>query len=142
MPWFGQEIFLKAEAKGPLSEPAYQEALQQSHSQVAQLIDGVMAEHDLDALVAPTNGPTWNTDLVNGDRWDKNSVSSSSVAAVSGYPAITIPMGQIHGLPIGVSLIGAPYTEADLIAYAYALEQELGAWRAPSFRSTVEIPAD
>jgi len=142
MPWFGQEIFLEAEAKGGLDDPAYRQALEESHQAVAKLIDEVMREHELDALIAPTNGPTWTTDLVNGDSWGSQSVSSSSAAAISGYPAITIPMGEIHGLPIGLSFLGGPYTEGDLLGFAYALEQKLGAVRTPSLRADVEASAD
>lgn len=137
MPWFGQEIFEKAESKGSLAEPDYLKALEESHVAVSKLLDQVMHENDLDAIIAPTNGPTWTTDLVNGDHWSGNSVSSSSAAAVSGYPAITIPMGEIHGLPIGLSLLGLPYTEAELAAFAYALEQKLEARREPDFSQTV-----
>jgi amidase len=138
MPWFGQEIFLKAEAKGGLDDPAYRKALEESHEAVAKIIEKVMGEHDLDALIAPTNGPTWTTDLVNGDQWGSQSVSSSSAAAISGNPAITIPMGEIHGLPIGLSLLGLPYTETELVAFAFALEQNLEARRVPDFSRSVE----
>ncbi|MCG6949494.1 MAG: amidase [Acidobacteria bacterium] len=134
MPWFGQEDFEKAEAKGPLSDPEYREALEASHVQVAKLIDSLFDSHHLDAVIAPTNGPSWVTDWVNGDSF---SLSSSSAAAVSGYPAVTIPMGEIHGLPIGVSLIGTPYSEKQLIGLAYALEQKLQARRNPDFRKSM-----
>ena len=137
MPWFGQEIFEQAETKSSLEDSAYLKALEESHVVVSKLIDKVMQEKDLDAIIAPTNGPTWTTDLVNGDHWSGNSVSSSSAAAVSGYPAITIPMGEIHGLPIGLSLLGLPYTEAELAAFAYALEQKMEARREPDFSWTV-----
>ncbi len=142
MPWFGQEIFEAAEGKGPLTDAAYLDALQASHVQISQLIDRVMDEHDLDALVAPTNSPTWTTDLVNGDHWGSGTVSSSSAAAISGYPAVTLPVGNIHGLPIGISLLGRPYSEPELVGYAFALEQRLAAWREPTFRGTVEESAD
>jgi amidase len=134
MPWFGQEDFEKAEAKGPLSDPAYREALEKSHTQVAKMIDALFESHDLDAVIAPTNGPAWVTDWVNGDSF---SLSSSSPAAISGYPAITIPMGEIHGLPVGVTLMGTPYSEKKLIALAYALEQKLRARRNPGFRESL-----
>jgi len=134
MPWFGQEAFEKAEDKGPLSEPAYREALETSHIRVAKLIDTLVESHDLDAIIAPTNGPSWVTDWVNNDRF---SLSSSSPAAISGYPAVTIPMGEIHGLPVGVTLMGAPYTEKKLIGLAYALEQKLQARRNPRFRESM-----
>ena len=126
-------------APGPLSDADYRKALEDSHVQVARSVDAAMKKHDLKALIAPTNSPTWTTDLVNGDHWGSSTVSSSGPAAISGYPAITLPMGEIHGLPVGVSLVGLPYTEADLIGLADALEQELDAWRPPDFRSTVEL---
>ena len=142
MPWFGQEIFELAEAKGPLTDPAYKKALEDSHLQVSRLIEAVMGEHDLDAIIAPTNSPAWTTDLVNGDHWGENTVSSSSPAAVSGYPAITLPIGAIHGLPIGLSFLGLPYTESKLLGFAYALEQKAEAWRSPSLRPGVEVSTD
>jgi len=134
MPWFGQQDFEKAEAKGPLSDPAYREALESSHIQVAKTIDSLFESHGLDAVIAPTNGPSWVTDWVNGDSF---ALSSSSPAAISGYPAVTIPMGEIHGLPIGVTLMGAPFAERKLIGLAYALEQKLQARRNPRFRESL-----
>jgi amidase len=95
-----------------------------------------MKKHDLDAVIAPTNGPSWVTDWVNGDSFG---LSSSSPAAISGYPAITIPMGEIHGLPIGVSLMGTPYSEEKLIGLAFALEQKLQARRNPRFRESIAL---
>ena len=142
MPWFGQEIFEKAVAMGTLDDPEYKKALETSHVQIGQAIKKVMEDQDLDVVVAPTNGPAWSTDLVNGDHWGSDSVSSSSLAAVSGFPAITIPMGEIHGLPIGISFLGLPFSELKLIGFAYALEQSLDAWRAPSLRSGVEDRPD
>lgn len=140
MPWFGQEIFEQAVAKGPLIEPAYLEALENSHVLVGRLIDRVMDEHELDAIVAPTNSPAWTTDLVNGDHWDSSTVSSSSAAAISGYPAITLSMGEIHGLPIGLSFLGRPFDESRLIGYAYALEQALGIELRPEFIPAIGAP--
>jgi len=134
MPWFGQEIFEMCEAKGPLTEPEYLQALETSHAAVAAAIDAVMDAHDLDAIIAPTNGPAWVIDWVNGDSF---SVSSSSPAAVSGYPAVTLPMGEISRLPIGVSLFGRPYSEPRLIGLAHALEVRLAAWREPEFLPTL-----
>ena len=107
-----------------------------SHVQVAKAIDALMKEHNLDAVIAPTNGPSWVTDWVNGDSFG---LSSSSPAAISGYPSATIPMGEIHGLPIGVSLIGAAYSEKKLIGLAYALEQKLQARRNPTFRESMAV---
>ena len=142
MPWFGQEIIEQSQAKGPLNDPAYLKALDQSYLQVSKLIEKVMQENDLDAIIAPTNSPAWTTDLVNGDHWGGDTVSSSSPAAISGYPAITLPMGAIHGLPIGLSFLGLPFTESELLGFAYTLEQRLGAWQAPSYRPDIEAPAN
>ena len=105
MPYFGQEIFLEAEAKGPLTEAAYKKALAacRLHSR-QEGIDAVLARHKLDAVVAPTHGPAWLIDLVNGD---SGSGGSSSLAAVSGYPSLTVPAGFVFGLPVGISFIGA-----------------------------------
>ena len=136
MPWFGQEDFEKAETKGPLTDKEYLEALENSHVQVAKIIDSLLESQNLDAIIAPTNGPSWVTDWVNGDSFG---LSSSSPAAISGYPSVTIPMGEIHGLPIGVSLIGAAYSEKKLIGMAYALEQKLQARRNPSFRGSLAV---
>jgi len=98
-----------------------------------------MGKYDLDAIIAPTNGPTWNIDWVSGDRF---SVGSSSPAAVSGYPSITIPMGEISGLPIGLSFFGLPYTEAELVALAFALERRLPPRMTPTFIETLEQRSD
>ena len=128
MPIFGQERFLAAEAKGPLTDEAYLEALETSKRVSREGLDGVLAEHDLDALIAPTNGPAWKIDHVNGDSFH---IGSSSLAAVSGYPNITVPAGFVSGLPIGISFIGKPWNEKQLIEIAYAFEQATGARRAP-----------
>ena len=120
MPHFGQEHMLAAQAKGPLTEPEYLEALAASGEALRERLAAVMDAHELDALIAPTNGPAWMTDHVNGDNYQ---VGSSSYAAVSGYPNITVPAGFIAGLPIGLSFIGRPFTERELIDMAYAFEQ-------------------
>ncbi|NIA27034.1 MAG: amidase [Desulfobulbaceae bacterium] len=120
MPFFGQERMLSSEEKGPLTDEEYLAALETSKRVSQQGIDDVMAEHDLDALIAPSNGPAWMTDHVNGDSFH---VGSSSYAAVSGYPNITVPAGFISGLPVGVSFIGRPFSEKLLIEIAYAFEQ-------------------
>ena len=121
MPFFGQERMLAAQAKGPLSDPQYVAALTLSKQISQTAIDSVLREHDLDALIAPTRGPAWMTDHVSGDH--SSGISSSSLAAISGYASITIPAGDILGLPIGISFIGAAFSDAKLIQYAYALEQ-------------------
>jgi amidase len=107
MPFFGQERMLAAQAMGTLDDPEY-------------LADALL-EHDLDALIAPTRGPAWMTDNVSGDH--SSGISSSSLAAISGYPSITIPAGDILGLPIGISFIGPEFSDALMIQFAYALEQ-------------------
>lgn len=120
MPFFGQEIMELAESKGPLTDPAYLDALEKSKHMAQTAIDRTLEEHDLDALVAPTNGPAWLTDHILSDHF---SVSSSSLAAISGYAAVTVPAGYISGLPIGVSFIGGPFSEEILIGIAYDFEQ-------------------
>jgi amidase len=121
MPYFGQEIFTRAEAKGPLTDPAYLKALKSSKTLAqAQGIDAVMSKHNLDALIAPTGGPAWTTDLVNGDHFTGG---SSTPAAVAGYPNVQIPAGYVYGLPVGISFFGRAFSEAKLIRLAYAYEQ-------------------
>ena len=128
MPIFGQEHMLAAESRGSLTEPDYQEALAASGDAMRDKLTAVMDEHGLDALVAPTNGPAWMTDHVNGDNYQ---VGSSSYAAVSGFPNITVPAGFVAGLPIGLSFIGRAFAEKDLIEMAYAFEQATLARRPP-----------
>jgi len=131
MPFFGQELMLAAWEKGPLTEPEYLQALEAGRRITREGIDGVLAEHDLDALVAPTNGPAWMTDPVNGDNFG---ISSSSYAAISGYPNITVPAGFVFDLPVGLSFFGGAYAEKQLIEIAYAFEQTTSARRPPEFR--------
>lgn len=130
MPIFGQEILLEAQDKGPLTDSAYLEALATSRQIARSGIDSVMAEHDLDALIAPTNGPAWLTDHINGDTFH---VGSSSYAAVSGYPSVTVPAGFVSGLPIGLTFIGQANSDAQLIEIAYAFEQATNIRKAPTF---------
>ena len=121
MPFFGQERMLEAETKGPLTDQAYLDALALSKQISQDALNGALKEHNLDALIAPTRGPAWMTDNVSGDH--SSGISSSTLAAVSGYASITLPAGDILGLPIGISFIGAEFSDAELIQYAYALEQ-------------------
>ncbi|MGB7212308.1 MAG: amidase [Gemmatimonadales bacterium] len=135
MPWFGQEEFLKAEARGPITEKAYRSA----RGKCVELsrkagIDAVMAAHRLDALVAPTGNPAWPTDLVNGDHFTGG---SSTPAAVAGYPSITVPMGSVTGLPVGLSFIGGAWSEGTMIRVGFAFEQATQARRAPEFLPTL-----
>jgi amidase len=139
MPYFGQEIFIRAEAKGPLTSRDYKLALAKNHRlSRAEGIDAVMIKHRLDALVAPTGGPPWPTDLINGDHF---SGASSTPAAVAGYPNINVPAGYIFGLPVGISFFGRAYSEPTLIKLAYAFEQATNLRRPPKFLPTVDLRA-
>jgi amidase len=136
MPWFGQEQFEQAQARGDLSEKIYVDALKKSKLLAGKNgIDAALARYRVDALIAPTGGPAWTTDWVNGDHFDS---SSSSPAAVAGYPDITVPMGFVHGLPVGISFFGAAWSEAKLIKIAYAFEQATRARKPPTFIAHVE----
>jgi amidase len=125
MPIFGQEIFLAAQEKGPLTDTAYLEALEMSKAISRNGIDQALAKNNLDAIIAPTLGPAWLTDHINGDQ--SSGISSSSLAAVSGYPAVTVPAGYVAGLPVGISFFGAAFSDARLVALAYGFEQRSGA---------------
>jgi amidase len=137
MPYFGQEIFLRAEAKGALTDKAYREALKKNlRLSRAEGIDAVMQKQKLDAIVAPTGGPSWPTDLVNGDHF---SGSSSTPAAVAGYPNINVPAGYVFGLPVGISFFGRAYSEPTLIKLAYAFEQATRFRKPPQFLRGIEL---
>lgn len=138
MPYFGQEIFVKAEEKGDLESREYRLALLQSKVMTQeQGIDAVMNKNKLDAIFAPSNSPVWMIDLVNGDS-PTNYVGSSSLAAISGYPNITVPAGFISELPIGVSFFGRAFSEPVLLEIAYAFEQLTKARRLPKFLPTYQ----
>jgi amidase len=137
MPYFGQEIFIRAQAKGPLTDKAYLAALAKNHRlSRAEGIDAVMTKHRLDAIIAPTGGPPWTTDLVNGDHF---SGGSSTPAAVAGYPNINVPAGYVYGLPVGISFFGRAYSEPVLIRLAYAFEQATRHRRPPQFSNTADL---
>jgi amidase len=137
MPYFGQDFFEKSVKRGPLTEFAYIEALAKCRRiSRTEGIDALMDKHQLDAIVAPTMGPACLTDLVNGDRWLGG---STSAAAVSGYPSITVPAGFIFGLPLGLSFFGRAWSEGQLLRIAYAFEQATSHRKPPQFLPTANL---
>ena len=137
MPFFNQELFLQAEAKESLTEPDYIEALAKNHRMTREEgIDAVMNKHNLDAIVSPTDSPAWMTDLVDGDHFLGG---SSQLAAVAGYPHITVPAGNVFGLPVGISFFGRAWSEPVLLKIAYAFEQVTLARKPPQFLPTVNF---
>jgi amidase len=137
MPYFGQELFLRSEGKGPLTSQEYIDALNKNH-QLARTegIDATMDKHKLDALIGPTGGPAWITDLVAGDHFGGG---SSSTAAVAGYPNISVPAGYVFGLPVGISFFGRAWSEPVLIRIAYAYEQASKVRKPPEFLPTLGV---
>ncbi len=137
MPFFGQEILLKAAEKGPLTTPAYREALETCRRlSRAEGLDAVFEKHRLDALVAPTGAPAWVIDPVSGDHFVGG---NSTPAAVSGYPSLSVPMGFVFGLPVGLSFIGRAWSEAVLVRLAFAYEQATTHRRPPLFLRTAAL---
>ena len=138
MPYFKQEIFEMSAKKGPLTSPGYRKALAQCRAlSRTQGLDATFAKHRVDAIVAPTSGAPWLIDHVNGDAGSGG--SSTSPCAVAGYPAITVPMGYFRGLPLGLTFMGRPWSEATLLKLAYAYEQASKVRVAPKFAATAEV---
>jgi amidase len=135
MPYFGQELFLRAQAKGGLDSAEYRDALAANHRlSRAEGIDKALADYNVEALVAPTNQPAWLTDFIKGDA---SGGGFSQPAAVAGYPHITVPAGYVQGLPVGLSFVGTAWSEPRLLAIAYAFEQATHARKPPTFAKTV-----
>lgn len=135
MTWFQQELFEMAQAKGDLNSEEYKEAYEKSKIVAQKALNKLFTDNQLDALVAPTNGPAWKTDYINGDNYKGG---SSSPAAVSGYPSITVPAGFINELPVGISFIGKEWDESTLIKLAYSFEQKTNIRQKPKFIDSLE----
>ena len=136
MPYFGQERLIISEATTSLDAPEYRKAVAAiQRATRADGIDALMDRHKLDAIAAPTMGPAWPTDHVLGDRLDGG--SSAGPAAIAGYPDISVPMGQVAGLPVGISFFGRAWSEPTLIRIAYAYEQVTKMRRPPAYAMTL-----
>jgi amidase len=137
MPYFGQDLMIKAQAKGPLTSKEYLDALAKNHQlSRKEGIDATLAKFKLDALVAPTGGPVWPTDLINGDHFTGG---YSTPSAVAGYPHITVPAGFVAGLPVGLSFFAGAWSEPTLVKLAYAFEQATRLRQPPKFLPTLEL---
>jgi amidase len=137
MPHFGQELFEMAAARGGLDGAVYREARAKARRLMRdEGIDRALAEHRVDALIAPTGGPAWLIDLVNGD---SHSGGFSSPAAIAGYPHLTVPMGEVAGLPVGLSFVGTAWSEPTLLRFGYAYEQATRHRRPPTFAPSIVL---
>ena len=137
MPYFGQEVFEMAQKKGSLTRRKYKKALAKCNRLSRKNIDKIIKKYKLDAIIAPTGGPAWSIDLINGDHF--GGMSSSSPAAVAGYPNITVPAGYVHELPIGISFFSGAFQEPTLLKIAYAYEQATKIRQPPKFLPTLPI---
>jgi amidase len=139
MPWFGQDLLLQAQAKGPLTDKAYLQARDRARRLAGkQGIEVALKKQHLDALVAPSMSPAWLTDPINGDHFTG---AGYGAAAVAGTPSITVPMGDSHGLPLGIVFMGQAWSEPRLIELAYGFEQHAKARRPPQFLPSVSLQA-
>jgi amidase len=136
MPFFDQELFERAEATGGMDDPAYKEAAS-AKARAASILDRLLADNGVDALIAPPSGPAWTIDLVNGDAGASG--GATMLPAVAGYPHVTVTMGDVRGLPVGLSFIGPAWSEARLLSFAYAFEQQTKARRAPAYPATLGV---
>ena len=137
MPYFGQEIFMVADEKGSISSEEYKTALKKCHRLAREEgIDKVMKENHLDAIIAPSGGPAWYSDYINGDH---STGGSSSPAAVAGYPNITVPAGYVFGLPVGISFFSKRFQEPTLLKLAYSFEQASRVRQPPKFLTTIKL---
>jgi len=140
LPHFGQEIMLMAQKKTPLTDPKYRSELASNRRLAGTSgIDATMKAYRLDALVAPTGGPAWLIDLVNGDGGTASTPGPSTVTSVAGYPHITVPMGFVNGLPVGISFFSSAWNEPTLIKLAYSYEQATKHRRPPTFAATASV---
>jgi amidase len=136
MPLFGQETFEKAEKMKGLDDPAYKKARASSFAMAAGAIDGLLKKYNVVALIGPTMPPAWKIDAVNGDQ--SSGGGAGSLAAVAGYPHLTVPMGLVKGLPVGLSFIGPKWSEQLLLSLGFAYEQARGPFPAPKFYRSIE----
>ncbi|HET6656091.1 MAG TPA: amidase [Gammaproteobacteria bacterium] len=140
MPWFGQDLFIKAQAKGPLTDETYRKALAKEKRLAGpEGIDAALAAHDLDVLMAPATGPAWVSDLVDGDNFGG---AGYSPAAVAGYPSITVPAGNVHGLPVGMVFFAGKWSEPTLIGIGYGFEQATRARIRPQLEAHAALAAE
>ena len=133
LPFMGQELLERAQAKGGLTEKEYFDALEKCRTLGRDSFDAALNDNTLDVLVAPTTTPAWPFDVVNGDQFRGSSAKS---AALGGYPLVSVPAGQVQGLPVGITFMGRAWSEPTLLKLAYAFEQATGARFAPTFRPT------
>ena len=138
MKFFGQEIFIQAQATGGINDPGYAAALADSQGASRHALDTLFQKdfsgHKLDAIIAPTNSPAWTTDLVDGDHFE---LASTGPAARAGYPLVTVPAGFTFGLPVGLTFMGPAFSEPKLIKLAFAFEQATKVRKAPTFIPTL-----